>query len=664
MRRRTIVPLLALILTISMILAIPASTQAKANGKGWGRLKDLDKFMKKLAKSVEKFSDLRFADWKDAEWAIECIAKMRGLGIINGYGGNIFKPSQAVSQSEVLTMMVRAFDLENRAKELADRFSGFYVQVDKHHDRDDDNARHYILDGLVLPVVPSSARWALGYILVAVDEGWVKISELNPQASASREWVAMVMVRALGHEDQAQAKMNAPLPFTDAKAVSKDRVGYVAEAVAMGLFNGYPNGSFQPKKSVSRAEMAAILERFLEDELPDHTDFRVKGQVTSVSSTSIGLQTAGGQKITLTISRDVLVTLGGKAVSLDRVKAQDTVEVLTNGKGVALLIAIKKEAASPSSEVIGEIVALIWPPALTLDVDGQPTNVTIELATDCAITEGTKTISFESLGWGDRVRVKLISGKAVEIAVVARKGTIETISGIVSNVSIRNSGSTITLAMSNTSTSNTAFREINLASDVEVKYGERTLGVGDIRVGDSVTVRIDNGRATLVTIVSRGTGVRTITGVVKGLSISTSSYTITVATSNTSERKIQVSPTVMVRYGDNTLRFDDVLVGDTVTLQVQDDVCFSITITGRESTWGDVGGTIKTITQTADGTTLLLDRGSESDVRVKLASKVTITYGNTTLKPIDLRPGDVVRVKLENGLATEIRIMSKVATGS
>ena len=56
-----------------------------------------------------------------------------------------------------------------------------------------------------LPFVPSNSRWALGYILLAVEEGWVKISEVNPNAPASRAWISMVMVRALGEDAAAQA---------------------------------------------------------------------------------------------------------------------------------------------------------------------------------------------------------------------------------------------------------------------------------------------------------------------------------------------------------------------------------------------------------------------------------------------------------------------------
>ncbi len=659
MRRKAFVPLLALILAVSMVLAVPASAQAKA--KGWGKVKDIDKFLKKLVKSIEKFSDLRFADYRDAEWAIECVAKMRGMGIINGYGGNLFKPQAAVSQSEVLTMMVRVFDLEDEANEMAERFSTLYGKYDKIHGRDVDydDIRQFVLEGLVLPVVPASARWALGYILVAVDEGWVKISELNPRAAASREWVAMVMVRALGHEAQAQAKTNTSLSFTDAKDVSRTRVGYVAESVAMGLFNGYPDGKFQPKKSVSRAEMAAILERFLEDELPDHTDFGVKGKVTAVSSTSITVRIAAEQSLTFTISQDALITLGGKATSLDKVKVGDTVEILSNGKLVALLIAIKAQVVEPADEITGEIVAMIWPPALTLKVDGQVVNRTIELATGCTIREGVHTISFESLQCEDRVKVKVQSGKAVEITVVARKSTVETVTGIVQEVSIANTGSTMKVA-----TSNTTSRVIQLAPGVTVRYGNSTLSVADIEVGDSVHVRLENGKATLVTILARGAGVQTITGLVTGLSTSTSGSTITVATSNTTQKTVAVSPSVIVEFGNSTLEFDDILPGDTVTLKVQNGVCFFITITNRESTWGDLSGTIKTITQTMDGTTILLDRGSEPEVSVKLRAKVTITYGDAYLKPKDLRINDVVRVSLENKLAAEIRVIERAASGS
>ena len=154
------------------------------------------------------------------------------------------------------------------------------------------------VNGTYLPFVPSNTQWALGYILLAVDEGWVKISEINPNAAASRAWISMVMVRALGEEEAAQDAMDEDLPYKDANAIPDSMVGYVAVAVELGLFEGYPDGQFKPNRAVTRAEMATIIDRFLSEELPDETSYSMKGKITSVTRGKITVKADTGRSAT------------------------------------------------------------------------------------------------------------------------------------------------------------------------------------------------------------------------------------------------------------------------------------------------------------------------------------------------------------------------------
>ena len=115
-----------LLLTFSLVLGM--SGFAQANGKGHykqaGKL--LEKLIKQAEKAMKKSNKLGFSDLGQAAWALEAITRMRGLGIITGYDGNVFKPNSPVKQAEALTMIVRAFGLEEEALELGKRFSSIY----------------------------------------------------------------------------------------------------------------------------------------------------------------------------------------------------------------------------------------------------------------------------------------------------------------------------------------------------------------------------------------------------------------------------------------------------------------------------------------------------------------------------------------------------------
>ena len=582
-------PAIAMFLVVVMLAGAPGA----ASAHGWGRVKQVDEFVKKIGDNVSKQTDLRFGDLAEALWAASSIAKMRGLGVINGYDGNVFKPNTPVKQAEALTMMVRAFDLEDEAKALADRFGLSYAELDKEYeekgksnskhdwdDEDDDYGMTVSLDGMLLPQVTKDSRWALGYVLLAVDQGWVKLSECNPEKSASRAWISKVMVRALDHETQALAKMNATLPFPDAAAVPADSVGYVAEAVSMGLFVGYDDGTFQPNKPVTRAEMATILERFLGDELPSDMPYLATGTVQSVSSNKVVLKNSAGTVLTYTVSADALIIVDRVPSTLANVKVGDVVEVLSNGTGTALLLTVKSHGTLPpaANEVTGEIVGIATPAALTLKIEGQA-NKTIVVASNCTIKMGTTTLTYSQLLLGDTVKVTIQNNQATAISVISRAATGQKVTGVIQGITTSSAGIDIVVKQGTTT------RTLRLAQDVQVTLGTTTLTAADLRVNDEVEATVQSNVVTSVKILTR-------------------------------------------------------------------DV------------FGDLGGTVTSVTQTGTETTMVISSQGTSTT-VKVTPQTVITFGTTTLTRGDLRVGDVLRIKLVVTAATvtaqEIRITTRGA---
>lgn len=666
-RRRVIGSAIALILALSILVSAPGV----ASAHGWGRVKQIDKFVEKMGNNVKKQSDLRFGDLADAFWAASTIAKMRGLGVINGYDGNEFRPNSSVSQAEALTMMVRAFDLEDEAEDMVDRFGLSYDQLlsgrkddhddhdeydhDEDDDDDDDELGTVMLNGTLLPGVGKNDRWALGYILLAVDEGWVQLSECNPHKAASRAWISKVMVRALDHEAQALAKMNATLPFTDAAAIPADSIGFVAEAVAMGLFQGYEDGTFQPNKPVTRAEMATILERFLGDELPE-VPFLVSGTVQSISGSSLTLKTAAGTTFTYTVSADALIIVNRKPATLSAVKAGDLVEVLSNGNGTALLLTVKSRDTVPptSRQIQGEIVAIATPPAVTLKIAGQA-NRTVTLAQACSIKYGSVNLTYEQLLMGDVVNVTLVDDKATAITVVSRANTSTKISGVIQGITTSSAGVDIILKQS-TSTSSVTVR---LAGTVVVTYGTATLTVTDLRINDQVEATVVNGTATAVKILSRdfaGDYDGTITSVTH-----TSTDTTIVVTKQGISTSIKVTPQTAITYGPTTLSRGDLRVGDVVVVNVQDNKATTVSVqtrTGAEK----VTGVIQGISSSSAGIDVVVKQGTTTRT-LRLAQSVQVTYGTAILTAADLRANDEIEATLQDGVVTQVKILTRDVTG-
>jgi exosome complex RNA-binding protein Csl4 len=599
-RRWTAVLTLALALAMTLAWVTPGFAEAK----GWGNLKNAAKFMEKAQRSLEKHSNLRFNDLDDCLWAIGAIAKMRGLGIINGYDGNVFRPNSAVKQAEALAMIVRALDMEEEAEALAQKFGGTYAGFGYQYD-DEELLRYFNVEGYsgkdvekmlkemakqlerrmkqvngtYLPFVPSNTQWALGYILLAVDEGWVKISEINPNAAASRAWISMVMVRALGEEEAAQDAMDEDLPYKDANAIPDSMVGYVAVAVELGLFEGYPDGQFKPNRAVTRAEMATIIDRFLSEELPDETSYSMKGKITSVTRSKITVKADTGRSATYNISPDALVVIDKRPASVSELEVGDRVEVLSNGKGVALLITVlEEEEPTPiTSTVTGEITAKASSTSFRVKTaDGEIVKVT--LGSGCKITYGKETLKFSDLRVGDKVRATIVDGKATAVRVTSRGVVSELVEGIITHVDLDSSGCAVVI--------DTVYDAVvlELDDDVEITYRSRTLDIEDLRVGDKVEAT------------------------------------------------------------------------------VLDDVVVEIVITARNQTaFGDVGGTIVSISQSASEYIITVDDGDEI-ASFTVPTDCVITYNNTHLSRTGLRLGDVIRAELNNDdEAVEIRIYDRAS---
>ena len=71
--------------------------------------------------------------------------------------------------------------------------------------------------------------------------------------------------RALGLVYPASQPVEGELPFADKEEILDWMKGYVNESVKAGVLKGYPDGSFQPNKTSTRAEAVVMIQRMLEE---------------------------------------------------------------------------------------------------------------------------------------------------------------------------------------------------------------------------------------------------------------------------------------------------------------------------------------------------------------------------------------------------------------
>lgn len=172
---------------------------------------------------------------EDAEehWSADAVSKLAELGAITVDEEGNFRPEQQSTRAEFIDMLVKALKLQPKSE------TGTFADTEQH--------------------------WAKESIAIAKQLGLINgysDTTFGPEDEISREQMAVILVRALGLE-QTEPE-GAELSFTDADQVSPWAAQALAIAVEQGLIRGYPNGSFQPQRALSRAEAAAIIVRILD----------------------------------------------------------------------------------------------------------------------------------------------------------------------------------------------------------------------------------------------------------------------------------------------------------------------------------------------------------------------------------------------------------------
>jgi len=166
-----------------------------------------------------------FADVPKDYWAYHEITRMSDRGVIQGSSGN-FYPAGEVSRQAFLAMVCRASGLDERTLEP---------------------------DG----------NWWQPLLAYAHYFGWCTAEELNEANRAqpiTRELAAKLLVKALFPD---RVTDGGTTKFTDRDAVSASCLPYVKTASQLGLIGGYPDGSFRPQGTLTRAAAAAIISRAL-----------------------------------------------------------------------------------------------------------------------------------------------------------------------------------------------------------------------------------------------------------------------------------------------------------------------------------------------------------------------------------------------------------------
>ncbi|QGQ97890.1 S-layer homology domain-containing protein [Paenibacillus psychroresistens] len=396
-------------LTFAMVLG--GSTAAFAHGND----KDKDKGNEKASKEKSSHEDsakkvtvkgkgnfkFSFDDIKGADvaWSAKNIASLASKEVFEGDGYGNFRPRDNVKRIEAITAAVRLLGLKDKAESAAEMATVLnFKDADK---------------------IVKEYAWAVGYVAVAAENDLFAETDasVQPEKAASRLWATTLLVKALKLDAEAKAKINTKLTFKDAKEIPAGSVGYVAVALEKGLITGFEDNTFRPDTSVTRAQLAALLDR-TNDQIVGND--AVKGAVTAVVTNNTLTIKNGNVAQTIALDPNVFVFKGGVKVAASAIVVGDEVKIhLYNG--VAVFVEVVKVApvapVDQSFTVNGLYSTHTW------NADGKINTITVTQNINGVTQTSIYAVAANAIIEGDQT--KLVLSHELEL-----KGNIATVNKI------------------------------------------------------------------------------------------------------------------------------------------------------------------------------------------------------------------------------------------
>ena len=178
---------------------------------------------------------LPFTDVMEGDWFYDAVVYAYETGLMDGVGDNLFAPNSETTRAQLVTILYR----------LA--------------------GQPAVSGDLPFPDV-ESGTWYTDAVAWAAQNGivnGVSDTEFAPGDNITREQLAVILYRYAAYQGYDVSQRADLSGFGDAESIS----GYAQEALswahAQGLVLGFEDGSLRPQGTASRAQIAAVLMRFL-----------------------------------------------------------------------------------------------------------------------------------------------------------------------------------------------------------------------------------------------------------------------------------------------------------------------------------------------------------------------------------------------------------------
>ncbi len=185
---------------------------------------------------VEPDTTISFKDVKADDWFYANVQYVVENKLMNGVEEDKFAPNDTLTRAMLVTVLYR-----NEGEPAVNKSIPF---------ADVDMGAYYA----------NAVSWAKQNGIV----NGITENEFAPDANITREQIAAIMFRYAQYKGMDAVTLEENLHFTDSSEISEYAVSTMNWAVGTGLMKGKSATTINPKDNATRAEIAAILQRFIE----------------------------------------------------------------------------------------------------------------------------------------------------------------------------------------------------------------------------------------------------------------------------------------------------------------------------------------------------------------------------------------------------------------
>ncbi|MCL6581025.1 MAG: S-layer homology domain-containing protein [Firmicutes bacterium] len=171
-----------------------------------------------------------FADVPPTHWAYDTVTRLETEGVLGGVDGSAFQPDRTVTRAEFAALLAKALKLPAPGAS-----SPGFVDV---------TFTDWFYDAVL--------RVAAAGLMRGIGNG-----RFAPELGLDREAAAVVAtILGAGRPPAADS-----VAYSDLGEASEWALQAIVEAARRGLLRGYPDGTFQPQRGLTRAEAAVLVLR-------------------------------------------------------------------------------------------------------------------------------------------------------------------------------------------------------------------------------------------------------------------------------------------------------------------------------------------------------------------------------------------------------------------